>query len=89
MVVESVIAGVVVAFATVPAKPFALTTETVETVPDAPLDDASKVTTPELFLAYSFMSAIFKPSSPLAKLPEDGTAEAVVLKYSDMGVNPA
>jgi hypothetical protein len=79
MVVESVIAGVVVAFATVPAKPFALTTEIVETVPDAPLDDASRVTTPELFLAYNFMSAMFKPSSPFAKFPAIGTAAAVVL----------
>jgi len=33
IVVESVIAGVVVAVATVPAKPFALTTETLVTVP--------------------------------------------------------
>jgi hypothetical protein len=79
MVVESVIAGVVVAFATVPAKPFALTTETVETVADVLLEEASKVTTPELFLAYSFMSAMFKPSSPFAKLPAMGTDEAVVL----------
>jgi hypothetical protein len=28
-------------------------------------------------------------NSPLAKLPADGVAAAVVLKYSDMGVNPA
>ena len=33
MVVESVIAGVVVAVATVPAKPLAVTTETLVTVP--------------------------------------------------------
>ena len=33
MVVERVIAGVVVAFATEPAKPFAETTETLVTVP--------------------------------------------------------
>jgi hypothetical protein len=79
MVVESVIAGVVVAFATVPAKPFADTTETVETVPAAPEEEANKVTVPALFLAYSFMSAMFKPNSPLAKLPDVGTAEAVVL----------
>jgi hypothetical protein len=36
IVVESVIAGVVVALATVPAKPFADTTETVVTVPPLP-----------------------------------------------------
>jgi hypothetical protein len=36
MLVESVIAGVVVAFATVPANPLADTTETVVTVPDPP-----------------------------------------------------
>jgi hypothetical protein len=80
MVVDSVMAGVVVAFATVPANPFALTTETVETVPDAPPEEASKVTTPALFLAYSFMSAMFKPSSPFAKFPAIGTAAAVLLK---------
>ena len=34
MLVVSVIAGVEVAVATVPAKPFAVTTETVVTVPD-------------------------------------------------------
>ena len=52
---------------------------TLETV--APVDafDANNVTVPALFLAYSFMSAMFKPSSPLAKLPDVGTAEAVVL----------
>jgi hypothetical protein len=89
MVVESVIAGVVVDVATVPAKPLADTTETLETVPVAPVDDASKVTAPALFLAYNFMSAMLSPNSPLARLPEVGTAEAVVLKYSDIGVKPA
>jgi hypothetical protein len=79
MVVERVIAGVVVAFATVPAKPLAETTETVETVAAVLLEDASKVTTPALFLAYNFMSAMFKPTSPFAKFPAIGTAEAVVL----------
>jgi hypothetical protein len=54
-------------------------TATLETVaPVEPLD-ANKVTTPELFFAYSFMSAMFKPSSPFARLPDVGTAEAVVL----------
>jgi hypothetical protein len=48
------------------------------TVPDAPLD-VSRVTTPELFLAYSFMSAMFNANSPLTKFPAEGTAAAVVL----------
>jgi hypothetical protein len=77
--VEIVIAGVVVAFATVPANPFADVTETVETVPEAPVEDASNVTTPLLFFAYSFMSAVFSANSPLTKFPASGTAEAVVL----------
>jgi hypothetical protein len=67
---------------TVPVKVKPLTVpvpETLETVPAAPPEDASNVTTPALFFAYSFMSAMFKPSSPLARLPEVGTAEAVVL----------
>jgi hypothetical protein len=54
-------------------------TATLETVPVAPPDDASKVTVPELFLAYNFMSAMFRPNSPLARLPEVGIAAAVVL----------
>jgi hypothetical protein len=54
-------------------------TATLETVPAAPPEDANKVTVPALFFAYSFMSAMFKPSSPLARLPEVGTAAAVVL----------
>jgi hypothetical protein len=52
---------------------------TLVTDPEAPAFDANKVTVPALFFAYSFMSAMFKPSSPLARLPEVGTAEAVVL----------
>ena len=78
-VVETVIAGVVDAFATVPANPFAEVTETVETVPEAPVEDASNVTTPLLFFAYSFISAVFNANSPLTKFPAIGTAEAVVL----------
>lgn len=49
------------------------------TVPDAPELDASKVTVPPLFLAYSFISEMFSPNSPLARLPEVGIAAAVVL----------
>jgi hypothetical protein len=45
IVVESVIAGVVVALATVPAKPFADTTETVVTVP-VPLTVAQEAVVP-------------------------------------------
>jgi hypothetical protein len=41
--------------------------------------EANKVTTPELFLAYNFMSLMLSPNSPLAKFPDDGTADAVVL----------
>jgi hypothetical protein len=52
---------------------------TLVTEPDAPALDASNVTVPALFFAYSFMSAMFKPSSPFARLPDVGTAEAVVL----------
>lgn len=49
------------------------------TVPDAPALDANKVTVPPLFLAYNFMSEMFSPNSPLARLPEVGIAAAVVL----------
>lgn len=38
--VVNVIAGVVVALATVPVKPFAVATDTVVTVPEPPPDDA-------------------------------------------------
>lgn len=47
--------------------------------PDVAAFDANSVTTPEPFFAYSFMSAMFSASSPLARLPAEGTAEAVVL----------
>ena len=60
MLVVRVIAGVVVAFATVPAKPFAETTETVCTVPEVPSAEASKNTEPRLSLAYSFLSVMLK-----------------------------
>ena len=56
------------------------------TVPDAPALDASKVTVPPLFFAYNFMSEMFKPNSPLAKFPDVGIADAVVLWYSKIGV---
>jgi hypothetical protein len=52
------------------------------TVPDAPALDANKVTVPALFFAYSFMSEMFIPNSPLARLPAVGIAAAVVLKYN-------
>lgn len=52
---------------------------TLETVAPVEALDANSVTVPELFLAYSFMSAMFNPSSPSAKLPARGTAEDVVL----------
>ena len=52
------------------------------TVPDAPELDANKVTVPPLFFAYNFMSEMFSANSPLARLPEVGTAAAVVLKYN-------
>ena len=54
-------------------------TATLDTVADAPELEANKVTTPELFLAYNFISAMFKPNSPLAKLPDEGIVVAVVL----------
>ena len=54
-------------------------TATLETVAPVEVLEASRVTTPELFFAYSFMSAMLMPNSPLARLPELGTAEAVVL----------
>jgi hypothetical protein len=52
---------------------------TLETVAPVELLDANKVTVPALFFAYSFMSAMFSASSPLARLPAVGTAEDVVL----------
>ena len=54
-------------------------TATLETVAPVEVLEASKVTVPELFLAYNFMSAMFRPNSPLARLPEVGIAAAVVL----------
>lgn len=48
-VVLNVIAGVVVAVATVPANPFPVVTDTLCTVPNTLLAAASSVTTPELF----------------------------------------
>ena len=54
-------------------------TATLDTVAVAPVLDANKVTTPELFLAYSFMSAMFSANSPLTRFPEDGTLVAVLL----------
>jgi hypothetical protein len=41
--------------------------------------DASKVTTPALFSQYSFMSLMFRDSSPGARFAANGTAAAVVL----------
>ena len=54
-------------------------TATLETVAPVEVLEASRVTTPELFLAYNFMSAMLIPNSPLARLPDVGTAAAVVL----------
>jgi hypothetical protein len=51
----------------------------IDSTPTAVALDASKVTTPELFFAYSFMSAVLSASSPFTKLPAVGTAKAVVL----------
>jgi ABC-type transporter Mla subunit MlaD len=48
MLVVIVMAGVVVAVATVPANPFAETTEAEVTVPDAPAVEANSVTKPVL-----------------------------------------
>jgi hypothetical protein len=53
---------------------------TLDTVPDAPLEDANKVTVPALFFAYSFMSAVLRAISPSTRLPDVGTADAVLLK---------
>jgi hypothetical protein len=55
-------------------------TATLETVPAAPPEDASKVTVPALFFAYSFMSAVLRAISPSTRLPDVGTADAVLLK---------
>ncbi len=54
-------------------------TATLETVPVAPEFAANNVTVPALFFAYSFMSAVLRANSPLARLAARGTAEAVVL----------
>ena len=53
--------------------------ETLETVAPVELFEASNVTVPELFFAYSFMSAMLSANSPATKLPAEGVAEAVVL----------
>jgi hypothetical protein len=55
---------------------------TLDTVAPVEALDASKVTVPALFLAYNFMSEMFSPNSPLARLPAIGIAAAVVLKYN-------
>jgi hypothetical protein len=51
--------------------------------------DANNFTVPALFLKYSFSSTMLIANSPFVRLPEVGTAAAVVLKYRDMGVKPA
>jgi hypothetical protein len=53
---------------------------TLVTDPEAPEFDANNVTTPALFFAYSFMSAVLRANSPFARFPEVGTADAVLLK---------
>lgn len=57
IVVESVIAGVVLAVATVPASPFALTTDTVVTVPELAVPFAAAVIKP---LAFTVILAFVK-----------------------------
>ena len=52
---------------------------TLETVPVEAALDANNLTVPALFLKYSFSSNVFSANSPATKLPEVGTAEAVVL----------
>ena len=47
---------------------------------------ARSFTVPAAFLKYNFSSVVLIANSPAAKLPEVGTAAAVVLWYSDMGV---
>jgi hypothetical protein len=54
-------------------------TATLETVPVEAALDANNLTVPALFLKYSFSSNVFSANSPATKLPEVGTAEAVVL----------
>jgi hypothetical protein len=87
-VVLSVIAGVVVAVATVPANPFAVTTDTLCTVPVEAPDDASSVTVPKLFLKYSLPSVVLSANSPATKLAASGAAKAVELWYKLIGVYP-
>jgi hypothetical protein len=88
MVVLTVIAGVVVAVATVPANPFAVVTDTLCTEPGTAAVEAISVTTPELFLKYSLPSLVLIANSPAAKLAASGTAKAVELLYNLIGVNP-
>ena len=52
---------------------------TLVTVPLAPVADASRVTLPAEFSQYSFMSLMFRDSSPGARFAANGTAAAVVL----------
>jgi hypothetical protein len=53
---------------------------TLVTVPEAPAFDASSFTVPAAFLKYSFSSVRLMASSPSAKLPDVGTADAVVVR---------
>jgi hypothetical protein len=49
---------------------------------------ANSLTVPALFLKYSFSSRVLSANSPATRSVLTGTAEAVVLKYSEMGVKP-
>jgi hypothetical protein len=49
---------------------------------------ASSLTVPALFLKYSFSSRVLSANSPATRLVLSGTAAAVVLKYSEIGVKP-
>ena len=63
-------------------------TATLETVPADAALDANNLTVPAAFLKYSFSSVRLMASSPSAKLPEVGTADAVLVRYSWIGVKP-
>jgi hypothetical protein len=53
-------------------------TATLDTVAEDDAEEASSVTTPALFLAYSFMSAVLSANSPATRLPAMGKFVAVL-----------
>jgi len=65
---------------------------TAEAGPETPFNateaSASNLTVPAVFLKYSFSSVVLIANSPATKFVLTGTADAVVVRYREMGVKP-